>query len=120
MSDWRKKNAVYIVTIPESFKPKKLWDLPEATTGAELFAKNVLLIEAQDFCRVFNKRQMEAGLVEHKWALAIKHTRCRWTDHSETEIPNDSIPPGEQHSAPSPLEYHHSRGAGPEGERRDT
>ena len=56
MSEPRKKWARHLVTIPETFKPQRPWDLPEVTTGAELYAKNLCLGEAQDFCRLFPPR----------------------------------------------------------------
>jgi hypothetical protein len=77
VSNWRKKNAVYVVTVSEAFTPQRPWDLPESIAGAELYAKNLLLTAAQEFCRVFNKRQMQLRMSERRWALAIKHTRCR-------------------------------------------
>jgi hypothetical protein len=88
-SDLRAKNAVYVVTVPETFRPQRPWDLPPQTSDGELWAKNVTLSEARDFVRVFNKRQLLRGLTDHKWAMAIKHVRCRW---SLTDEPM----PGEQ------------------------
>ena len=82
MSDRRKKNAVYIVTVSESFRPQRPWDFPDLASAGELYARNITLCEAKDFCRVFNRRQMATGLVERKWALAITHTRFRWTEHT--------------------------------------
>jgi len=78
MSDWRAKNAVYLVTVPETFQPERPWDLPDQVVEAELYAKNLALVHVLGFCRTFNSRQLRLGLPDRKWALAIKHTRFRW------------------------------------------
>ena len=84
MSDWRKKNAVYIVSVPESFKPARPWDLPDSTAASELYCKNLALTEAQAFARFFNRRQLKAGLPDAKWAIVVKHTRRLWIDHADS------------------------------------
>ncbi len=43
MSDWRAKNAVYLVTVPEEFEPQRPWDLPDELVDAELYQKNLSL-----------------------------------------------------------------------------
>ncbi|MGO8748331.1 MAG: hypothetical protein ACLQNE_20345 [Thermoguttaceae bacterium] len=78
MSSWRKKESVFIVAVPEGFRPQRPWDVPEELRCARLFTKNVNLESAASFCRIYNKRQMEKGSPIRQWAIVIKHVRALW------------------------------------------
>jgi len=77
MSDRRKRNAVYLVHVPESFAPQRPWDWPSEILRGVLYVKNVHLEDAVAFCRVFNHRQMGLNLADRQWAIPVKHGRCR-------------------------------------------
>ena len=80
------RNAVYIVVTEESFRPTRPWHLPQNLTAAELLTKNVSWQRAAAFARVFNKAQLERGLADRRWAVAVGHTKYRW----QPEVPDQA------------------------------
>jgi hypothetical protein len=80
------KAAVYIVTVPEDWKPQRPHDYPNGFTSGELHVKNVSGSAAVGAAFVFNKRQMAAGLPDRRWAIAT-----RWVDIKRNNKKNDAI-----------------------------
>jgi hypothetical protein len=72
------RNAVYLITVPDDFRPQRPWELPPGIVAGELYAKNLAMAHALGFVRCFNKRQMDLGLPDRRWAIAIHHARFRW------------------------------------------
>ena len=79
MSDHGRKNAVYLVTVPEEFRPERPWELPAQILGGELYVKNIILGHALGFAGAFNKRAMELGLPDRKWAIPVRRGHFFWT-----------------------------------------
>ncbi|MCX7429021.1 MAG: hypothetical protein NTW96_25765 [Planctomycetia bacterium] len=71
------RQAVYIGTLPETFKPQRVWDVPPSLTSVELYAKNLSMEQAAGFARTFNKAQMELPPPGRRWALVVKHLKTR-------------------------------------------
>jgi len=69
MPDRRAKDAVFLVRVPEDFKPQRPWHLPERADSIELCLGNVAITHALGFCRVFNARQLRLGLSDRLWAI---------------------------------------------------
>lgn len=89
MSRSNEKQAVMIGTLPEGFKPQRPWDIPPAIDSCEVFAKNLTMTQALGFIRVFNKRQIETGLTDRKWAMAIRHGKP-WSTGRRRDVDDDS------------------------------
>ena len=71
------RQVVMIGVLPEDWKPQRPWDIPPKLTALEVFVKNVSPTHAAGFTRAFNKRQLDNGLPERKWALYVRHTKYR-------------------------------------------
>jgi hypothetical protein len=71
------KAAVYIVDVPEDFKPLHPWDYPDQFTGGELFTKNLFTYQTVGSAFAFNKRQIALSMAERKWAIATRWVKPR-------------------------------------------
>jgi len=90
MSDRRRRRfAVYLVTIAAGPKPQRPWSLPEVLTEGTLYAKNLLLVDAAGFVRTFNKRQLETGLTDGRWAVVARCPHYRSDAGADLERPVD-------------------------------
>ena len=76
----RPKQAVYLVSVPETFRPQRPWDLPPVAWDLDLHAKNLPMPDALGFARAFNKARVQAsqaGQPIGQWAIVAKHLRPR-------------------------------------------
>jgi hypothetical protein len=84
--------SVMIVRVPEDFEPQRPWTLPPNFSDGELYAKNLTHTCAQGFANTFNKRQLEDGIPDRRWAIAIISSRKAgngllrqvWEQHDKT------------------------------------
>ncbi|MFH1266677.1 MAG: hypothetical protein ABIK89_13185 [Planctomycetota bacterium] len=77
----RGRQRVYLVTVPDDWRPQRLWDAPPTFAAGQLVAKNLRPTEAAGFCRTHNKQRLEAsqrGEPVGTWALYCRHLRPRW------------------------------------------
>ena len=81
----RGKQAVYVATLPDAYRPQRPWDVPPSFSQAELRAKNLTMSEAHGFARAFNKAQLAGGLVDRRWAFVLKHLKSQ--RHNECTEP---------------------------------
>ncbi|MFH1923802.1 MAG: hypothetical protein ABIP48_28420 [Planctomycetota bacterium] len=51
----RGRQRVYVVTVPDDWRPQRLWDAPPTFAAGQLVAKNLRPTEAAGFCRTHNK-----------------------------------------------------------------
>lgn len=72
------RNAIYLVTVSDDFRPQRPWDLPDQIIAAELLEKNLSWAHAVGFVRTFNKHAMGHGFPDRQWAVAVGHARYRW------------------------------------------
>lgn len=71
------QNAVYLVVADADFRPTAPWHIPRVVLSAEMLTKNLPWDRAASFVRVFNKAQLERGLPDRKWAVAVGHAKYR-------------------------------------------
>jgi hypothetical protein len=89
---WKGKarNAVYVVTVPESFRPERPWTFPDQISAGELYAKNLAMVHALGFVRTFNKRQLALNFAEHRWAIVVKQTKFHWEPEPGSAVASKS------------------------------
>ena len=69
--------AIYIATVPASFRPQRLWDVTPEILTARLHSKNLAMSVALGFARAHNLAQVQA--LEHgrrpieSWAIVVRH-----------------------------------------------
>ncbi len=85
--------AIFICTVPPTFKPQRCWDVPDEILTAYLHAKNLAMSVALGFARVHNIAQVRA--FEHgspivSWAIVIRHLKPEWKNHPlrENQVAN--------------------------------
>jgi hypothetical protein len=87
------RESVFLVVLPEDYKPQRPWDVPDGFTAAELFIKNVAMSQARSFCRLYNWRQIQRGLPDRRWAIVSRHLRAGVPDNQPPAFdPNHEIP----------------------------
>jgi len=77
------RQAVLVVDVPETFQPRRPWELPPTIAGGELFIKNVTLDMATGFAQCYNKRAIQLHVAERKWALVIRLSKFEWQVEDE-------------------------------------
>lgn len=106
MSHAGRKSAVYIVTVPDQFRPQRPWDFPQLFTGGEVFTRNVNVAQARGFVFCFNKRQMALGIPDRKWAIAAGHAKQRWHDREREAAMAREAAGGHATADPAPHPVH--------------
>ena len=82
----RGRQAVYLCTVPDDFRPQRLWDIPGAIVAATLQAKNLPMRSALGYARTHNKaavQRLQAGQSLGLWAIVARHLRPNHHDRSE-------------------------------------
>ncbi len=76
MADRKRSFAsVMIIQLPEDFKPQRPWNMPPSFSGGELYATQLTHSGATRFANTFNKRQLQDGLPDRRWAIAVMSVR---------------------------------------------
>jgi len=85
--------AVFICTVPPTFKPQRCWDIPDEILTAYLHAKNLAMPVALGFARVHNMTQVQALVQVQRpietWAVVSRHLKPEWKKpnrHTTTRI----------------------------------
>ena len=76
----RDKQAVFILKTPASFTPQRVWDVPPGFATGELYARNLSMREALNFCRTFNRRaifdrEQDTTGWNHEWAITMRYLK---------------------------------------------
>ena len=70
--------AIYIATVPASFRPQRLWDVTPEILSARLHSKNLAMSVALGFARAHNLAQVQAlehGRPIETWAIVMRHLK---------------------------------------------
>jgi hypothetical protein len=78
MSSKKGRCAIVIVELAAGYRPETPHTLPERFLAGELYAKNLGLCHVLGFVATFNKHQLATGLVDRRWAVAVRRGHMFW------------------------------------------
>jgi len=76
------RQAVFLVTPPDDWKPERPWSFPPFFANGQLVATRQTAAEAAGFARLYNKRALEQFQRDKEpvtsWAVVFRHLKPNW------------------------------------------